>query len=431
MRTPFLVLTALAFSGCASPAAMLDAMASSEIAAPPAAFVLACPGGSPFSPACVGVLSDPLVQLSEPSLAVRPGDPDVMAVGVHAIGPTALVPAAQLVQGRVYVTEDAGGTWRSTTLPLPEDAPPGSSYSDPAVVFDAEGRLHASGMVIGPRGDRDIFATVSDDLGRSWSPGQRLATDVPLADRNWNAVLEDGTVVVTWQSARDSSWAAWSRDGGRTWARLDEGVPDCYTASPAAQVGDQVWLGCYVKDEVVHLHSLDLDARTTRPLGPIPGATCIAPRILPAPDGSIVVTCYGGYAARSTDGGASWGPAIALSDLTSVEDEWPAVQVYWSVLDASGALHVLLAPLHRPPLADHVGGQEMRAAHAAIDPGAWSLLSETRLTPDGPEVASRPPASVPPSLGDDWWGIDLAGGEGRLVWMRGGAIEWATLRAPS
>ena len=392
----------------------------------PAASRLACPDGSAFDVACVGLLSDPLVQLSEPSIALHPSRAGVIAVGVHAIGATALVPAGQLVQGRVYVTEDDGASWRASPLPLPSDAPVGAYYSDPAIAFDAEGRLHASGMVLGD-GERDIFATHSEDLGQTWAPAARLATGLPRVDRNWETVLPDGRVFVSWQTVADSSWVSWSLDAGKTWTRLESGPENCYTASPVAQVGDALWLGCYLKDDAVHLHELDLETRTTRPVARLDGMGCIAPRILPAPDGSVVVTCYGSLATRSSDGGATWSPPVYLPDLVTVEDGWGPVQTYWSALDPTGALHVILSPFHRPGADAHVTGNEHRVAHAALDPATWSVLAQTRLTPTGPEVASRPPASLPPSLGDDWWGIEFAGDEGRLVWMRGGAVEWARL----
>lgn len=445
MRPPLLlalvILAPALLAGCVDDSRNALGGAATDVEAnAPLPFAYPCGPGATVERVpgvCVTRLEDPAHQLSEPSLALHPEDPDVVAVGVHLVGPLGLTPDGSLVAGRIYLTEDGGATWRSSQLPLPAESSPGSFYSDPALAFDANGTLHASGLVIQPQVDGrfrvDVFATASRDLGRTWESSTLLTKD-GRNDRNWNAIGPDGTVYVTSHVCCTTSKAHWSVDGGRTWEGLAQTPEGCYTGSPVALVDGEPWMACYhADDQEMRLFHLDREARTLEPRGTIPGMTCIAPRILQGPDGALTVTCYGGFVARSVDGGTHW-TLHSVASLASVEDEWDSFQVYWSEVDARNVLHLQLATFHRPSPDAYLYGKPHRVAHFALDAATLTPLHEARLTPETPERDERGTlgALVPP-LGDDWYGIRFGpDGRGAMVWMWAGGIDVAWFEpAPS
>lgn len=422
------LLAVLLLAGCAG-----DAGGALSRASPPptpdlpAGFAFPCPSGGPTierAPGvCVGRIEDAGAQLSEPGLAMKPGDPDVLAVGVHAIGATALL-APALIEGRVYVTEDGGATWRASTLPLPRGA---IAYSDPALVFGPDGTLHASGLAITPFTPTRVFATSSPDLGRTWTPP--VVLEGAGRDRNWNSVGPDGAVYVSSQVCCGTSHVSWLMPNATEWVSLSRPEKDCFTASPVAVIGGEPWLACAVREEGIRVFRLDRDARALVALGQARGMGCIAPRLLEAPGGAVVMSCYGGLLSGSADGGATWSQPVAVADLATVEDGWPSFQVYWSEIDPWGTLHLQLATFHRPAPGAYLQGSEHRVAHVALDPATFRLVSETRLTPEGPERDPATPASVIPPLGDDWWGIAFAEDHGVMVWTWQGGIDVARIEA--
>ena len=419
---PFLLVTLL-LAGCAAPDSGFRA-AGVRDGAPLGGVALACPPGESErrGDACLARLAEPLVQLSEPALAVHPEDPQVMAVAAHAIGASG---SPALVAGRLFVTRDGGASWTRATIPLP--GPPGTFYSDPAVAFAPDGTLHVGGMALHSQVPTRIFHASTTDDGRTWT-GPTVVSPPGRWDREWVSVSPEGRVFVSWQQPYETSMVAWS-DDGTAWETAEPAPKGCFTASPVAFVRGEPWVGCFVKDEGIRLFAVDVDAKALAPRATVP-LPCIAPRILAPADGALVVTCYGPAYALSLDDGRSWA-LVDVAARVAVDDAWgePA-QAYWSEVDARGVLHMQFSTFHRlrgdlvPGLLAHVEGEPRRIAYAALDPLTGEVLHELQLADDAPESRAAPPVSLVPSLGDDWNGIAFAGNEGAMVWMNGGVLEW-------
>lgn len=428
-RLGTLLLLSIVLAGCADEGPPASTAQQESPAPAPVGFAYPCGEGRTIERAdgvCVGRIEDPVAQLSEPAIAMMPGRPEVLAIGVHVIGPAALVPGASAVQGRLYVTEDAGATWRSADIPLP-DALPGDVFSDPSLAFDAAGVLHVSGLAVRPQQSVDAYAVSTSDLGKTWSKAVRL-TEGGSNDRNWEAVGPDGAVYVSSHVCCRTSRVSWSEDGGATWTRLAKEPEGCYTGSPVAFVGGEPWLACYDRDaEGIRVHRLDRAGATLVPLGLAKGMSCIAPRILPLTDGRVLLTCYGGFLSVSSDGGATWSTPAYLADLLTVDDAWERFQVYWSDVDAFGLLHLTILPFHRVPMDEYLLGRTTQpVAHVVLDIDTLQPVQETLLTPpDEPERDLATPPSLVPILGDDWYGMAFAEDHGYLVWMFRGGIEYA------
>ena len=417
----FLLLLGLVLPGCASPAAFL-----APAAGPPApvagGVALACPEGETTTrgDACVLRLADPLVQFSEPALDVHPADPRVMAVAAHAIGATG---RAALVDARLFVTRDGGATWTRSAIPLP--GPLGTGYSDPALAFAPDGTLHVTGMATHRDIPARIFHASTADDGATWQGPTVVSPAGARWDRPWVNVTPEGRVFLSWQAPATTSLVAWSDDGA-AWTVAEPAPEGCFTASPVGFVRGEPWVGCYRKDEGLPLFRVDVEARRLVPAARAP-LGCVAPRILAPPDGALLVTCYAPLLARSTDAGRSWS-VVDVAALASVDDGWPEAYAYWSEVDARGLLHVQLSTFHRardlvPDALTHLQGQPRRIAYVVLDPATGTLVHEARLADDAPESRAALPASLLPSLGDDWNGIAFAGNEGAMVWMNGGAVE--------
>lgn len=105
----------------------------------------------------------------EPHLSVDPSNPRRLLVAVMTFPPPAYAPrvAAQ-------VSTDAGATWQSSMLPMPES--PGNPWPalfDPWTAITAEGTLLVSGLLMTERGG-EIHVWTSQDGGRSWRTGSAL-----------------------------------------------------------------------------------------------------------------------------------------------------------------------------------------------------------------------------------------------------------------
>ena len=402
------------------------ALAPEDEAAPPlTGAILACPAGETEQreSACIGRIVEPGVQLSEPAIAVLPSDARVMAVAAHAIGAS-----GNVVAGYAYVTRDGGATWARSSLPLPA----GATFSDPALAYAPDGTLHATGMAVYANKPVEIFHAKTADDGRTWSAPVIVSEPGERWDRNWVSVSPEGRVFASWHSPFVTSLAAWSDDDGATWTRAEPAHEGCHTASPVAFYGGEALLSCFNAEEgILHVHRINVENATLVPFARV-GLSCGPSRILAPVDGSLIVTCYEPYYARSTDGGATWTNYL-VAEIATVEDAQPDMQLYWSEVDARGVLHLQLSPFHRTPMNSNdpgaLVGDLRRAqetprfvAHVALAPDG-TLLSEAVVTTQQPEGEAAPPISLVPSVGDDWNGIAFAGNEGAMVWMNGGVLE--------
>src|SRR5439155_12095859 len=102
-----------------------------------------------------------------------------------------------------------------------------------------------------------VFYVRSDDLGRTWTPPVILSHD--YVDRPFVSVGSRGGVVVTWQKVSQprGGRAAWSADGGSSWARTDAAMEGCQGFGRALDVEASFLFAC-IGHDAVHLARLDV-----------------------------------------------------------------------------------------------------------------------------------------------------------------------------
>ncbi len=133
------------------------------------------------------------------SLAIAPGDPDLVLAGTSS--------------GQVYLSRDGGAEW---TLPGPRVALPGWVVSDLAFDPHQAGRVWAALWSIWGGGG---LVVVSDDLGASWIP---RASGLPEA-QVYELALDPQEPGRLYAATRRGVWG--SRDGGERWQELTASVP--------------------------------------------------------------------------------------------------------------------------------------------------------------------------------------------------------------
>jgi photosystem II stability/assembly factor-like uncharacterized protein len=194
----------------------------------PNVIYLGSASGGVFKTIDGGISWKPIFE-KEPSsigaIAIAPGNPDVVWVGTGEANPR-----NNVMDGRgVYVSPDGGASWRFAGL---ADAGQISRVivnpSNPMDVFVA-----AVGHAWAPNAQRGVFHTT--DGGRTWSRVLYVNDSTGAADLE----AEPGNPMVLfaamWQVRRypweladggEGSGLYRSTDGGATWKRLSEGLPD-------------------------------------------------------------------------------------------------------------------------------------------------------------------------------------------------------------
>jgi len=382
-----------------------------------------------------------------------------MAVGVNW-GPPLTDDVAGLTNGEaaeckmgVYTSKDGGATWAFHTAPAPpvrQTMPvhPTRCEGDPALVFDAQDRLHLTGIAQAgddllppPAGSGQGFMTYytrSDDLGATWSPPVILSDLDPAQDRNWMALdPATGAVVVDWQNtAKDfANWTvqlAWSLDRGATWATQE--APQRSVCAPPGPLlphaGDLLYTCRNATGNDVHLlvYAFDLANRT----GALRAALNVSgawPGLAALRDGTLSQHWDDGDApdtklAWSRDHGRTWTEPASLRALL---DGQPAgAHAYWAEGDAHGALH-LIAQADAAPVAPVPGAPAHHELRHVVLAANGSKLQETVLAAwDDTEPPTPRPALT---LGDHYYGIARAGDRTLLAFTRDSAID-LTLAAP-
>lgn len=405
----------------------------------------ACPpGGAPMGDLCVRFLTSTTESLQEPFLAVDPNRPGVMAIGVNA-GHTSQAPRTTPIGGDlilldVYVTEDAGATWRLAQIPYvptTSDAPVTLSGSgDPALAFAKDGTLHVSGIISNSvlvRGF-DIFYTSSPDLGRTWTEPV-VFTDTGGEDRNWMNVGPDGTLYVPWQTPGASSSIAWSADGGATWKQTkgNARANDCITVSPVAFANGTPLIACTkLEDRMavgIDVLSFDVSAGEFTRVGGITREHAYWPQLRTLLNGTLLLA-FEDYsdpsegtirAALSQDGGATWSEPVDLRDRITVDDSWDDLLMMWLEPDPWGGVHFVLADA----VPQGPATQTWNVAYVALDATLSHPLFEAPL-PAVPPREPQDPGSLAPSWGDHYYGIGFDGDTVWTVWTASQALGLTT-----
>lgn len=387
---PLVILLVAGVAGCSEPD---QPPANEPVQPPPQApmpwFALDCPGGDVEG--CSTPLPEGPVAQGEPFAAVDPSDSARMAVGVQS--------RAVLVDGdveawpvAVYVSDDAGHSWRLTDVPAPQGAATKHLHGDPVVAFGEDGRLYMSGLLIGPPTDAigpvapDVYVASSHDLGETWSEPV-LLTDDGDNDRQWLGVGPNGTVVATWQTINGLvvAQSSWSRDGGQTWTPAPD-VGPCNLTSRALVDANGYLFACRNYDDPCPNPLYRVEFATNEPLKmSCAGDTSCGTNFLArhSPD-RIFWGCLGGNPrlAVSDDGGATWSASALVEDVTPEALDGRTL-VFWLETDPSGALHLVTSDFPTAGIPGSVG-----TSHAVVTyDGSWRKVSVTPLTADGPNPA--------------------------------------------
>jgi BNR repeat-like domain len=297
----------------------------------------------------------------------------------------------------------------------------------------ADGDRVAATWVASSDAGADVFAAVSDDGGRRFSPAVRVNDIAGDAGGNGEqpprVVLRDRELTVVWVSKRDGVSgirAARSADGGRTFS-------PSRTISPAGVTGARGWESAAVGEGGL-VHVAWLDGRNAAPMAPgaphVHGA--MRQDIVHAmwrADGSVVETpvaenvcfcCKTGVAvhgndvfvvwrhlfaggvrdiaiARSTDGGGTFGAPQRVSadnwKIDACPDDGPSLAV-----ENGGAIHVAWPTLMQDEATPHM------AIFEAISRDGGATFSPRRRVDASRTGASHPRLAVG------------AGGAHAIVW---------------
>ena len=478
-----LALLAGAFAGCIGGRGPEGAGPEAAPTADEAAsYQLSCPPGRTTVRAgvCVGSVRSATQSSQQPFLALHPRDPDVLALVVNRVDRPGGTLAPQDASGAWHVdvlfSEDAGATWRTTTLPrapVPSAAGFPDSYyydADVTAVFDDDGVLHVSGLAaymdpggraslgvgvlwpfliapVAPAvGDEHsgVYSLSTPDLGRTWSAHVVMPRD-PYQNNPKIVRAPDGTLYVSWwtssETDSDRPRIAWSSDSGATWratAAQDE-PRDCWSASAVAvHVGEPLvacaafdrddgvsvdWVRVYAFDTATGLFTVRADLR-----GFDEGAWGL--RLLST--GGSLVLLTDGHVARSADGGRTWSERISVAALgpaagaegsvrAAAADPWGGVHLLVASPDCEGDLTAVARATGRCPVA---------LSHVALEASTLRVLDATLLTArddPAPEESSGGPTFAL-SRGDAHDSIAFGPIAGILAWSRDKGVDLARIQ---
>jgi BNR repeat-like domain len=197
----------------------------------------------------------------------------------------------------IFTSNDSGTTWRRACM---TSLPGNSGLGDPVPAYDTKGRAHLVGINSADGGFTGVIVTQrSVDQGLTWRAARQAVpntlggiADKPWleADTNTASPFKDSLYisVTNFASTSDSQiTVSRSRDGGNTWATTAAGTrqtfPDVHQFSDLA-VG---------RDGTVYLTYMK--CRATNSIGGCGGTTATM------------------LFQKSTDGGVTWSPAVAMT----------------------------------------------------------------------------------------------------------------------
>lgn len=163
--------------------------------------------------------------------------PNEPSIAVHSTNNNILMAGANI--SNLYVSEDAGVTWKSNTLRSTYGV-----WGDPVIVADTAGRFYFFHLSNPPEGnwiDR-IVCQRTDDNGKTWTNGSYMGLNGKKAqDKHWAAVdPATNYLYATWTQFdkynssdpkdKSSIQFAMSKDGATTWTlakKINEQDGDC------------------------------------------------------------------------------------------------------------------------------------------------------------------------------------------------------------
>ena len=247
------------------------------------------------------------------AIAVAPSDPNVIYV---SSGEGLQRPDLSVGNG-IYKSTDAGRTW--THLGLRD------GQQIPALAIDPRDAGHLFAAVLGhpygPNEQRGVFA--STDGGQSWQKVLYVDENTGASDIAMDAANPDVLYASLWE-ARQGPWEFEneysgthggifkSADGGKTWHKLTQGLPEVEQAYVAIAPSDPRRLyatvaaghtvGIYRSDDAGdHWRRITTDARPATRIG---GGDLPVPRVDPKDAGTVYSASIVTW--RSTDGGQTW-----------------------------------------------------------------------------------------------------------------------------
>ncbi|GAB2953624.1 sialidase family protein [Nonomuraea fastidiosa] len=308
---------------------------------------------------------------SEPTIAVHPKNPRVMAVAwrqdLWATGSSRGIVVAS--------TKNGGATWSTRVLPGVSACSGGEGrVTNPWIHFAADGTLHASVTVFG--GDRTIIAAGrSADGGLTWSAPIELAGDpMPRFFADKQTITSDPRaprrLYMVWnrrdreQDVHDLMFAQ-SGDGGRTWS------PARSIYRPATQgagtIGSQL---AVLPDGGLAVVFVEND----HPIGGAPWPPDIPEQV---------------RAIRSDDRGATWSDPVTIAGYTAAQPLLPDTP--WVPLIAPGTVADIAVDQRSGGLyavwADATLSTSLSAialSYSADGGRTWSAPRKINLTPDSP-----------------------------------------------
>lgn len=428
----------------------------------PKGFSYRCPPGitTNMGGVCVGRIASGENEYFEPHLAIHPGNPSIMAIGVnavHSVDRVAVNPPTVMYGDKwmeVFVSRDAGASWSGVTLPynaMPNANPTPlriGNVEDPSLEFDSEGTLHVAAMV-SARGDGEvdtpdetlgnigagILYTQTKDLGRTWSPSVGLTSD---ANNQMEFLTVDraGRVFVSWWTNEHcdpcASEVGWSLDSGRKWqSQAPSQVPKtCGPVSNVVVVDDVPVFACAAlshesdgwKLGALQVYGLDVGNGAVALRGRALDMRGMWPRLTVLANGSLAMSGDVGsgerhhvWVSRSDDGGKTWIPAVDVAGISGLAVNWRTRVL----ADPWGLLHVMGMP-------NSNGGSNTDRFHVVLDPSDMKVVFKAQFAKAHATTAPSPaPDPLRPVYSNDHYsGLAFSDSHGVAAWSRDGGIDF-------
>jgi hypothetical protein len=427
-----LMLSCIGLAGCLDTSDSIDDN-KSEVRTKEMTWDFTCLGpesGYSAEGICSSSISNSTVAYEEPTIAIAPFNTEIMAIGVNALGPSVGLNAPLGgVQVALFVSENGGAAWSQVNVPtISEDK--GAGSADPGFVFDAQGRLHFTGISLGARTAAEanlaqhVYYSYSDDLGKTWSNAV-FWDEQDDFDRNW-VTLENEKVVISFHSwQRGASHFAISEDRGLTW-QTTAPLDGCTTPSSPKKLGDRLVFVCTTEDGI-DLYNLKLETlETTHIQSNVLGETRnYFAKLATFGDIGFAMAPWSETGYLTRDGGESWQQVLDMGH-TQTKLGWDWFAFRWLEAGPEGTFHLLFEggegdQCNRTTLCpEGESKQGHNELHVVFDPLLDELQWRVISAPPGTE---RTDGAGPPGFFDDYHGLAFTDDWGVAVWSWESGIE--------